>query len=81
MYWNREYRGKYEICGRWLKKGHEISADENLEIFQEKVKFWKFSSESENFSKIGENWNRGGMHQGLKGDGRPCVYTRCPDEK
>jgi len=31
------------------KKRSEISADENQEIFREKVKLWQFSSESENF--------------------------------
>jgi len=39
--------------------------DENQEFFQEKVKFWKFLLESENFSKIGGNlklasWSQGG---------------------
>ena len=49
----------------------EISADEIQEIFREKVKLWKFSSESENFSKIGGNLKQGGeMHHGLRGDGR-----------
>jgi len=44
-----------------IKRSSKISADENQEIFQEKVKFWKFFSESEIFSKIwGEIWNRGG---------------------
>ena len=55
------------------KRSSEISADENQEIFQEKVKFLKFSSEPENFSKIGENLKQGEMHHGLRGDGRPCV--------
>jgi len=41
-----------------LKK--KILADENQEIFQEKVKLLKFSSESENFSKIGGNLKQGG---------------------
>ena len=55
IYWNRENRG--EIRNLWSmtkkKKGHR-------EIFREKVKFWKFSIESENFSKIGGKiWNRG----------------------
>src|SRR6218665_431207 len=45
MYSNRENRGKFEI----KKKSSEISADENEEIFREKVTFW---SEFENFSKI-----------------------------
>ena len=51
------------------KRSSEISADENQEIFREKVKFKKFSSEFENFSKIGgkseteggnASWSQGG---------------------
>jgi len=41
----------------WLmtkKKSSEILADENRKIFREKVKFGKFSTESENFSEIGK---------------------------
>jgi len=41
-------------------RSSEISADENREIFREKVKFVKFSTESENFSKIGGNLKQGG---------------------
>ena len=69
--------GKFKICGRWLKKrSSEISADENQEIFQEKVKFVKFSSEPENFSKIGgKSETEGEMHYGLRGDGRPCMHA------
>ena len=70
--------GKFEICGRWLKKrSSEISADENQEIFQGKVKFLTFSSEYENFSTIGGKSETGGkMHHGLRGDGRPCPLPR-----
>ena len=42
------------------KKSSEISADEKQEIFREKVKLWKFSLESENFSKIGGKSETGG---------------------
>ena len=43
------------------KKSSEILADENQEIFREKVKLRKFSTESENFSKIGGgNLKQGG---------------------
>jgi len=51
------------------KKSSEILADENQEIFREKVKMRKFSPESENCKKIG-----GKMHHGLRGDGRPCSH-------
>ena len=37
------------------KRSSEISADENQEIFREKVKFKNFSSKFENFSKMGES--------------------------
>ena len=37
----------------------KILADENQEIFQEKFKLLKFSSESEIFSKIGKNLKQG----------------------
>jgi len=68
MYWNRENR--VEIRNVWLmtkKRSSEISADENEEICREKVKLWKFSSEPENFSKIGGKSETGGMHHGLRG--------------
>src|SRR6218665_2856342 len=50
------------------KRSSEILVHENQEIFREKVKLRKFSSESENFSKIGGNlkqrenasWSKGG---------------------
>ena len=62
MYWNRENRR--EIRNLWSmtkkRRSSEISADENQEIFQEKVKFRKFSSESEDFPKIGGNLKQGG---------------------
>ena len=51
-------RGKIggEIRNLWSmtkKRSSEILADENKEIFREKVKLTTFSTESENFSKIG----------------------------
>src|SRR6218665_1866350 len=60
-------------------RSSEISADENQEIFPEKfldfhpkVKFVKFSSAPEHFSKIGGKSETGGkMYHGLRGDGRP----------
>ena len=54
------------------KRSLEILADENRKFCREKVKFLKFSTESENFSKIGGKSETGGkMHHGLRGDGRP----------
>jgi len=41
----------------------------------EKVKLWKFSTECDHFSEIGEIWNRGEMHHCLRGDGRPWQYN------
>ena len=41
------------------KRSSEILADENLKFFGEKVTFWKFSTESENLSKIGGNLKQG----------------------
>src|SRR6218665_2027734 len=68
------------------KKSSEMLADENREMFREKVQILKFSSESEIFSKIGGNLKQGEMHHGLRGDGRPCplppfhksVHSSCP---
>ena len=55
------------------KRSSEVLADENQEISQEKVKFLEFFSESENFTKIGgKSETGGGMHHGLRWDGRPC---------
>src|SRR6218665_808286 len=61
------------------KRPSEIKflADENQEIFREKVKLRKFSTESENLSKIGENLKQGGeMHHGLRGgmDAPACSH-------
>src|SRR6218665_502431 len=42
------------------KRSSEILADENQEIFREKVKLLKFFSKSENFSKIAGNLKQGG---------------------
>ena len=59
----------------WLmtkKRSSEILADENQEIFREKVKLRKFSSEPEIFSKIGGNLKQGGKCIMVsEGDGRP----------
>ena len=55
------------------KKG--ILADENRKIFREKVKFLKFSTESENFSKIGGNLEQREMHHGLRGMDAPAKYN------
>jgi len=52
MYWNSENRR--EIRNLWSmtkKKSSEISADENKEIFQEKVKFKKFPQSPKFFRK------------------------------
>jgi len=46
-------------------------ADENRKFFGEKVKLWKFSTESEIFSEIGGIWNRGEMHHCLRGMDAP----------
>jgi len=68
IYWNRENRG--EIRNLWSmtkkKKGHR-------EIFREKVKFWKFSIESENFSKIGGNLKQRGNASWPQGGWAPLV--------
>jgi len=50
-------------------------ADENQKNFQEKVKFRKFSTESENLSKIGGKSEMGGKCiMASEGDGCPCIY-------
>ena len=80
MYWNRG-----EIRNLWSmtkKRSSEISADENEEIFREKVKFWKFFSESENLSKIGGKiWNRGAkcimVSGGMDAPARLCSLHPC----
>src|SRR6218665_2523861 len=66
------------------KKSSEILADENQEIFQEKVKFLKFSTESEIFSKIGGNLKRGENASWSQGgwtplNSRPSIYDLCRD--
>src|SRR6218665_2505875 len=55
------------------KKSHQkFLADENREIFREKVTFLKFSTESEKFSKIGGKSETGRkMHHGLRGMDAP----------
>jgi len=84
MYRKRENRGKSKFAvddKKNKKMSWEILADRNREIFREKVTFWKFSTESENFSKIGGNLKQGEMHHGLRGDGRPWRYVRNWDAK
>ena len=76
MYWNRENRGKFEICGRWLKKvirnfrgwkSRNLSGKGKiLKIF---LRVWNF------FENRGYISNRGKMHHGLRGDGRPCPQS------
>src|SRR6218665_3739953 len=57
------------------KRSSEILAYENQEIFREKVKLRKFSSESENYSKIGGKSETGGKCIMVsEGNGRPCKY-------
>ena len=63
------------------KRSSEILADENQEIFREKVKFRKFVTESEIFRKQrGKSETRGEMHHGLRGDGRPCMEVLIVDQ-
>src|SRR6218665_243757 len=65
-----------EIRNFWSttkKRSSEILADENQKIFREKVKLLTFSSESENFSKIGGN-----LHHGLRGMDTPAGIDRYP---
>ena len=52
------------------KISDDLLTDENRNIFREKVKFWKFSPESENLSKIVGTLKQREMHHGLRGDGR-----------
>jgi len=47
------------------KRSSEISADENQEIFREKVKI--FIRERNFFENRGENLKQGEMHHGLRG--------------
>ena len=49
-------------------------ADQNREMFREKVKLENFSTESEKFVRNrGTNPKEGGMHHCLMGAGRPCL--------
>jgi len=58
------------------KRGHKKFWQMNMEIYLEKVKLGKFSTESENvFGNRGEIWNRVEMHHCLRGDGSPCECT------
>ena len=54
-------------------------ADENREIFREKVKFRKFSTESGNLSKIGGNMKQGRYASWPQGDGRPWLFLSAVD--
>ena len=49
-------------------------ADENQEIFREKVKFLKFSSKSENFSEIGGKSETGGNASWSQGVDAPVCF-------
>ena len=60
------------------KRSWEILADENRKNFREKVKFGKFSTESEIFSETGGIWNRGGNASLPRGDGRPWIWGTVP---
>ena len=53
------------------KRSSEILADENRKIFREKVKFGKFSTESEIFLKLGGNLKQREMDHGLGGMDAP----------
>ena len=54
------------------KRSSEILADENLEIFREKVNFDNFS-ESENLSKIGGTLKQGGNASWSRGMDAPAA--------
>src|SRR6218665_3287004 len=80
--------GKFEICGRRLnKKSSEILADENQEIFREKVKLRNSCTESEIFFKIwGESetegnasWSQRGMD--APGRGNQLIHRRLSKAK
>ena len=59
------------------KRSSEILSDENRENFREKVKFGKFSTESETFFGNREgNLKHGEMHHCLSGDG-PLSLLQC----
>jgi len=45
----------------------EILSDENQNFLWEKVKLWKFTTESENLLEIGENLKQGKIHNCLRG--------------
>src|SRR6218665_684351 len=57
------------------KRSSEISEDENQEIFREKVKFEKFSSEFEKFLKIGGKSETGGECIMVSGGWMPLIQT------
>jgi len=55
------------------KRSSEILSDENRKYFLEKVTFWKFSTESENLSKIGGNLKQGWNASWPQGGWTPLV--------
>ena len=69
IYWNRENRGKFEICGRWLKK-----VIRNFGRWKSRI-FGEHFPESEKFSKIGGIWNRGENASWPQGGGTPLEET------
>ena len=75
MYWNRENKG--EIRNLWSmtkKRSSEILADENREIFREKVKFWKFSRVWKFLENRGKSETEGNAGS-LKGGWTPLACT------
>jgi len=73
MYWNRETEG--EIRNLWSMTKNKVIRNFGWwksKKFSGKVTFLKFSTESDNFSKIGGKSETGReMHHCLRGDGRP----------
>ena len=64
------------------ERSSEILVDENRNIFLEKVKFGKFSTESENFSETRGTPKQGGENASLpQGDGRLWPYINVKDLK
>ena len=60
----------------YKNRSSEILGDENREIFRKKVKFRKFSAESENFSKIGGKSETGGNASWPQGEWTPLSSCR-----
>src|SRR6218665_123295 len=78
MYRNKENRGKFQNFWWMTKKGHQKFWRMKIEKFLgKKEKFGKFSTESENFSKIGGNLKQGGkMHHGLRRGWTPLCISQ-----